>query len=426
MLHIVLTIGALNMAMGYALAVFLKRALDDADAATETVATSVPPAPMNTDLADEAKEEDLLADVETVELIPAQWVAHLEAESVQAQSFVEATAQIMRLEVGKYREALVRLEDETRREGLTPARLQSVVDRLVKLNGHWLKVQAQAYELLAARVDTLTEFAEVGGRLDQILRQQQVQIQSTCGCLQACDCEADIAGSDRIVAGEFCVLLNLAHQLRDDVSEALLATLRADERLDELDKSIRGDAATGLFSRAGMEIAVAHWWNTDPARNRLASAVLLDVVGTEAFNRSMGTRVGDRILAAAGSLLDEMMRKERGFDFAARIDGQRFLFFLGDTGPRHATSGAERFRQAMDAAAFECGVEEFQLHVTSAVTEVRKDDDITSLLSRLDATLVAAKEAGRNCTMLDEGAGPHPVEPPAYQVPARVVQIEAD
>ncbi len=287
-------------------------------------------------------------------------------------------------------------------------------------------MQSQAYDVLAARVDTLAQFAEVGGRLDQILRQQQVQIQSTCDRLRACEFGDNVAHGLETVVGELCQLLKLAHQLRDDVSGALLATLRADDRLEELDKSVRCDGPTGLLSRAGMEIVIANWWQADPARNRLASATLLDIEGMEQFNRTLGARVGDRMIAAAGSLLDEMLRKERGFDVAARIDGQRFLLFFGDAGPRSATSGAERFRQSIAAATFEHSGEEFELRITCGVTEVLKGDDVPSLLARLATTLDAAKKAGRNRTMLDEGAGPSPVEPPAYQVPSRVVQIECE
>ncbi len=106
------------------LAMILKRVLDDAGLVVEIASPKLPPTPLDTQPADEAKDEDMLAEVETVEPIPAQWVAHLAAEAIQAQSFVEATAQIMRLEVGKYREAMVRLDDELRREGLTLPRLE--------------------------------------------------------------------------------------------------------------------------------------------------------------------------------------------------------------------------------------------------------------------------------------------------------------
>jgi diguanylate cyclase (GGDEF)-like protein len=258
-----------------------------------------------------------------------------------------------------------------------------------------------------------------------VLTDQQHQIEQLCQQIDSIDPE-EAAAACAEINREFARLFALAHLLRDRISEALLATMRAEQRLSELDRRIRHDALTGLRSRAGMELVLTDWWRTDAARQRLACAALLDITGMGQFNAQHGTRAGDRLIATVALLLDDLVRKDSGYEVAGRFGGQRFMLFFGDTGPRNATSAVERMRQSIEAAIFEyCGQ---TLHVTAScgVTEIVRTDDIPRLVDRLETTVTLAKQQGRNCTVLDEGQGAKRVEAPEYQVPEHVLQLEEE
>ena len=424
---LVLSVGTINILLGYALAYYLRCLLDEQalpeipaeEAQPEAEKAPTEPAPEPPPEPEVAwDDDDELAEIEVAEVIPANWIDQLEAESIESKTLVEATAQVMRLEVNKYREALVRLEEQMR-ASMKADNLKLVIQRLLKLNRQWLSVQAEASGHLNERIGSLGDFEEVGTWLDKVLLDQQSQIESTCNNLVEVDVDADVIGAGKVLIGEFARLVNLTHQLRDGVGKSLLTVLRTEGRMESLDDSMQYDFDTGLYNRAGFE-----WIKADPSRQRLASAALIDVGQMGFLNRQNGTRFGDRLLAAAGSLLKDVMRKDRGYEVAARIHGQRFLLFFGDTGPRNATSAAERVRQSFDDAVFEHDANDLKVQVTCSVTELLGKDDSTSLLDRLTATLSAAKQAGGNCTMLDEGEGPKPVAAPDYQIPSRVIDIE--
>ena len=430
MIVLVLTVGTANILLGYALAYYLKSVLEQYQAPPSEPPKIEEPAPQQPPPEPEPEPETVwgddeeLTDVEVEEDIPPEWVDKLAAESIEAKSLVEATAQVMRLEINKYREVVVRLEEEMRAEGLNAIKLAGIVRRLVKLNRQWLDTQANASEHLANRVGSLGEFGEVGTWLDKVLLDQQSQIESTCNNLTTLDPDNDLTGASKSLVSEFARLVNLAHQLRDGIGHALLTVLRADDRLDVLEEKMRKHSKTGLCTLGGFEIELNGWIKGDPGRQRLASALLIDIGGMGRMNRQFGTRTGDKLMNAAAALLDEVVRKNRGYEIVAQIYGQQFLFFFGDTGPRNATSAAERLRQAFADAVFEHEKHDIDVTVSCAVTELQSKDDMTSLLDRLNATLTAAKKNGGNCTMLEEGNGPSAVTPPDYQIPSRVIAVE--
>ena len=142
MAMLVLTIGGVNILLGYALAYYMRclmdghQVLDEPDPTLSAV-ESPPELPIESDDKlehQDADDEDLLAGEDSTEVIPGEWVDRLEAESIHAKTLVEATAQVMRLEVGRYREAMIRLEEEGRSGEISLDLLQRVTERVLKLN----------------------------------------------------------------------------------------------------------------------------------------------------------------------------------------------------------------------------------------------------------------------------------------------------
>jgi len=151
---------------------------------------------------------------------------------------------------------------------------------------------------------------------------------------------------------------------------------------------------------------------------------VVDVDRFAELNARRGARWGDAVLAQFGRLVDSMLRKERGFDRAARLSGQRFAVFFGDTGPRGANSGVERIRQTIEQTTFQLEDEDERLTASCAVTEIQDGDTSGALLQRLQQALRCAKQAGRNTTAIDEGQGPEIVSPPEFKVVPGTIAVE--
>ena len=357
--------------------------------------------------------------------LPAQWLDALEESSVVAGSFVEASVQVLRLEVGKYRERLINIDEEIR--GLVlPAMsdyLQTIATHVREVNIDWLGKQADAASHLSSRRGNLGTFEAAGLELENVLLDQAAQIETTLSNLQIIDFVSDVEASRKKLTREMCRLVDLAHTLRDRMSESLLSIMIAEGKAEGIDRKFQVDGLTNLSNRFGLEVLLQDWWRDDPNRQRLASCVLVDIDKLCKLNERHGARQVDVLLGGFGRWLNDQVRQDRGFDRVVRLSGEAFVLFLGDTGPRNATSAAERIRQTLAATTFELGEQTLELAISCGVVEIDKQDNSATLLKHLHATMRHAKQAGRDRTSLDEGNGPQVVEPPQFNVKGKVVRV---
>ena len=83
--------------------------------------------------------------------LPAGWLVQLASEGIVAETFVEATAHVLRLDVSRHREQLVAAETRAkaaanRRDAAT---LTKLAEELRALIGQWLEGQTSAADMLA-------------------------------------------------------------------------------------------------------------------------------------------------------------------------------------------------------------------------------------------------------------------------------------
>lgn len=431
MLSFVFMIGALNLLLGFGLAVAIehaprvwqrRRRLRREKAAAAQVAAKAAQVA--------GEESDVVPGpppTPVVEL-PAAWLDALEQEAVVATSFVEASVQVLRLEVGRYRERLLEIDARLRAlgEAEDADTLAAISAELSAVNQDWLTKQADAAGHLSQRRGNLGSFEEAGLELETTLMEQAAQIETTLSNLAALDTASDTATAHKKLVREICRLVDLAHALRDRMSDSLLSILIAEKKIATFEKKFQIDTLTALPNRFGFEVMLHDWWREDPARQRLVSCVVIDLDRVAKLNEKFGARRVDWIINGVARWLAEQLRSDRGYDRAVRLSGQSFALFLGDTGPRNATSAAERIRQTLEVTSFEVANEQLELTASFAVIEVDKKDTGPKLIKRLLQTLRHAKQAGRNKTSLDEGTGAKDVEPPQFQVKARVVRLQEE
>ncbi|RCS41402.1 GGDEF domain-containing protein [Bremerella cremea] len=359
------------------------------------------------------------------EVIPYEYLAVLENEAIESNGLVEATAQVLRLEIGRYRTKLIAIENRLREAWYQPTEqvLQEIADDLDALNLDWLDKQAEASQHLDGSTEGLGAYSDIGRRLCDTLFDQTAQIETTLSNLQQLDFTDSLNDVCRKLVLEIGRLIDLAHDLRDKMTETIVTVLRAEKRLDTVDKKMKMDSVTGLRNRTGFECQLFEWWRDDIRRERALSIGLIDVDGFRKINERLSTEVGDEVIAALGGFIGDIMRSDRGFEFPMRLEGQRFILFFGDVGPRGATSSIERIRQSIQATSFQYDGEEIDLLASAGVAEVKPDDTVAKLMTRVTTALRTAKKNGRNRTFIDEGHGPQAIDPPEYPVRPRVIRI---
>jgi len=424
---LVLTIASVNAALGFALAVFLDWRLrlppptiivegDSEEAApVQSIEAPVDVAPV--DIAPPAE-----APVEGVSLedLPASWQQQLEKSGLTTNSFVEAAVQVLKLDIGEFREHLFRIEEQLQQHLASgdQTAIQALNQEVLALTTGWTTRQADTTQQLNHQSPTRVPYKGVSKRLKGALELQTQSIQ---------DGNAELQAAGGVGPEAFHVLLlrmiDSTHALRDTMHHSLDIILRFENRLENVDRPLLFDRLTSLYNHTGLEVLMRNWVQ-DNTSGRLLSLAAFDIDNFCTINHEVGGRNGDRVIAAFGQNLDNLRRKHRGYDRTARFGGQMFVLFMGDTGPRNGISAAERIRQTLLGTTFEIDGQTLNLRVSCAVSEVLNSDSPDKIYARLLKGIRAAKAAGGDCTVIDEGGGPVTVEPPVYNMPAQQVTVE--
>lgn len=368
-----------------------------------------------------------IEDVAIMEQIPVSWLDRL-SEIGPCSSLVEASVQVLRLEVGKYRKELAELDERVRRCGNNPDEktIREILAKTKQVNQEWLNRQREAAGFLQDRQGNLGDYSEMGLWLDEVLMIQQSQIESTCTNIETLDVTSDISAACNLLTQELNLLLDLAHSLRDGMHETMLTIFSQEQRLGQLEPQVMSDPLTGAASRVGLESIFQKWRAEDPNGIRLLSLAMLDIDRLGELNARYGVTVGDRLLRGIVDVASKEIRQDSGWNRLARFAGHRLLLFSGDTGPRNATAVAERIRQAVDAAVFQYRSDDIQVTISCAVTEIRTGERNDLIWQRLGRAIAFVKDQGRNATAVDEGAGPQLVTPPEFKVRSRMVNLTSE
>ena len=132
--------------------------------------------------------------------------------------------------------------------------------------------------------------------------------------------------------------------------------------------------------------------------------MFLDIDDFKQLNDTLGHPAGDRVLAEFATLVAGGARAN---DFAARYGGEEFSIILPHTEAVMAERVAERIRRAVAEFVFDEDETPTRITVSAGVATFPSTTDIDSvdgLLRAADVALYRAKDAGRDCVMVDEGA----------------------
>jgi diguanylate cyclase (GGDEF)-like protein/PAS domain S-box-containing protein len=219
------------------------------------------------------------------------------------------------------------------------------------------------------------------------------------------------AGDRSLVVGCFHDLTALKQH--EEILEEQSRQLReANARLEELALQ---DGLTGLKNHRAFRLKLDEEFRRAVRYQTTLSVLMLDLDHFKPYNDSFGHAAGDAVLQAVARLLEGVARTT---DFVARYGGEEFVILLPDTGRAGATILADRFRRAIETAAWKeraitisAGASTFD----GATFDGAAIDgtDAGALVIAADRALYHSKAQGRNRITHDADLHPPPASPAA-------------
>ena len=186
---------------------------------------------------------------------------------------------------------------------------------------------------------------------------------------------------------------------RLEVSARIIAELR--DQLEEALREARTDALTGLPNRRAVEAMAQHLVATTRETGLPLALGILDIDRFKSINDAWGHPVGDAVLRrVAGTLRDNLLPEA----FCGRFGGEEFIILLPGYELQAAAQRVERLRQAVEAQSFSLrngGQTLGVITLSAGVAVLGWEEAWPRLLSRADAALYQAKQAGRNRVVWD-------------------------
>ena len=157
------------------------------------------------------------------------------------------------------------------------------------------------------------------------------------------------------------------------------------------------DPLTGVENRAVLESRLPREIQLSQRHGTPASVLVLDVDRFKSINDSHGHHTGDLVLQRLVAVFQSVLRNT---DLICRYGGDEFVIVLSNTDAEGGLYVAERIRQKVENLRVQVGNVNLVLSTSIGLTELRLDDDASTVFERADAALLLAKQSGRNNVIL--------------------------
>ncbi len=210
-----------------------------------------------------------------------------------------------------------------------------------------------------------------------------------------------VTGRDNIEDEEMGLRIGAVDYITKPIRPVILSA-RVDTHItlkrqqDHLLKLAMHDQLTGLYNRHYMLETVDRKIARARRHSTPLSVMIIDLDYFKKINDTHGHIVGDQILEHVGGFLNHQCRIE---DTVTRFGGEEFLILMEPCSLNQAHYKAEVIRHQIS----ELAPSGIPVTVSIGIAELSNNDaDFSALLKRADDALYRAKDAGRNCTKLDE------------------------
>lgn len=276
-------------------------------------------------------------------------------------------------------------------------RLKEVIFKQSQLKQSLQESKAYLQRMLAGFVDHLADFADATSDYHD-------KIEACAGRISSARDITELGSVLTDVMREMEAIQENAQKSRDDLRSTQSKVQESEARIRELEnelastsKLVRYDQLTGVLNRRGLE----EMYEKESARaTRHESPLcvgLLDIDNFKKLNDSLGHHAGDQALIHLAGVCREALRPQ---DTVARYGGEEFILLLPDASLDEAAQVLTRLQRELTKRFFMHDNDKVLITFSAGVTQLRPDDNQTSVIKRADEAMYQAKQSGKNrvCT----------------------------
>ena len=193
---------------------------------------------------------------------------------------------------------------------------------------------------------------------------------------------------------------SLMLQAQKEVRDAETRIHELEQKLAEMSEQVHKDQLTGSLNRRGLDDVFEREAARADRRGAPLCVGLLDLDNFKRINDVHGHSTGDEALM---HLVKVVKQTVRSMDVIARYGGEEFVIIMPETTLTHAAETMTRVQRELTRHFFMVGNERLLITFSAGVTVRHPYEDQDSVVKRADKAMYAAKKAGKNRVVTDEG-----------------------
>ncbi len=176
------------------------------------------------------------------------------------------------------------------------------------------------------------------------------------------------------------------------------AALRTKRLQDLLIKHAKIDPLTELWNRRALMDRLNQEWARIQRHGGAIACIMADIDHFKNINDNYGHRIGDEVLCRVASVLADRCRRT---DLPVRYGGEEFAVLIPDERAEGAAGLAERCRREIENAHSHISGQDISVTTSFGVADTTELPSAEALIESADAALYKAKNAGRNCVVVN-------------------------
>lgn len=213
----------------------------------------------------------------------------------------------------------------------------------------------------------------------------------------------DVAALVKTMMADTAAIVSKNKELENQLERSAEAIDTMKAEMDNVRREALTDGLTGLANRKFFDRKIDELHRKFTDDGETFCLLVMDIDHFKSFNDTYGHQVGDRVLKLLGAVLEHHTTERI---FPARFGGEEFVVLATGVSLESATHIAESIRTQLaekEVVNKTTGERLGVVTISIGVAEIMAGESANHLIERTDKALYAAKHAGRNRVITDNG-----------------------